>query len=236
MLPQDDVPAPTENQAIVRAREPRGSNIFQVEYPNGLQTLVLLPARFQRRLWVRKGGYVIIEKSEEAEIEGSKITGTISAVLFPEHVRELKKQPGVWPSEFEDSSQAQDVLQSGSGAPQPSNSDGEEDGLPPLEPNTNRKVVYYSGPTPIQTDRFHGRTAELAQQLWASRRGVFATCLAPGALLPEFLGRQLSGADSRDAQQIGPISLCQGLSFDNGGRQGGIFPKPKGRRSPRGSS
>ena len=57
--------------------------------------------RFQKKLWVKNGGFLIIDKAAEAEVDGSKITGTIAAVLYAEHIKQLKKEKGVWPEEFE---------------------------------------------------------------------------------------------------------------------------------------
>lgn len=69
----------------------------QVETAEGRSTLVMLPARFNKTLWVRKGGYLMIEESRAAEENaGSKVTGTIVAVLYDEHIRQLVKVPGVW--------------------------------------------------------------------------------------------------------------------------------------------
>lgn len=39
---------------------------------------------------------MIIEDSPEASAEGGAITGTIVAVLYEEHVKQLRKLPGVW--------------------------------------------------------------------------------------------------------------------------------------------
>jgi probable RNA-binding protein EIF1AD len=69
----------------------------QVEYPDGATTLCLMPAKFNRKLWVRRGGFLMIESSPEAEQDsGSRVTGTITAVLYDEHIKQLKKLPGVW--------------------------------------------------------------------------------------------------------------------------------------------
>lgn len=57
----------------------------------------MMPAKFNRKLWVRRGGFLIIENSPEAEEDaGSRVTATIVAVLYDEHVKQLKKMPGVW--------------------------------------------------------------------------------------------------------------------------------------------
>lgn len=56
----------------------------------------MMPARFNKKLWVRRGGYLIIEDSPEAGTDGDAVTGTIVAVLYDDHVKELKRLPGVW--------------------------------------------------------------------------------------------------------------------------------------------
>ncbi|KAF6259225.1 hypothetical protein COO60DRAFT_1030707 [Scenedesmus sp. NREL 46B-D3] len=92
-----DIQPPADNQQIVRALGARGGNIVEVEYPNGATTLCMMPAKFNRKLWVRRGGYLIIEPSPEAEQDaGSRVTATIAAVLYEEHVKQLKKMQGVW--------------------------------------------------------------------------------------------------------------------------------------------
>ena len=47
----------------------------QVQYPDGRQTLCLMPARFNKKLWVRRGGFLIIEDAAEAAEGGGAVTG-----------------------------------------------------------------------------------------------------------------------------------------------------------------
>jgi hypothetical protein len=54
-----------------------------------------MPARFIKKLWVRRGGYLMVEDSQEADGE-AKITASIVAVLYEEHIKEMKKIPGAW--------------------------------------------------------------------------------------------------------------------------------------------
>ncbi len=92
----------------------------QVTLPDGRSTLCLLPNKFNKKLWLKRGGYAIIEEapasqqpaqgedadaateaaaaapSQQQHQQGTKITGTIVAVLYDEHIRELKKIPGAW--------------------------------------------------------------------------------------------------------------------------------------------
>ena len=67
-----------------------------MEFPDGRSTLCLLPAKFHKKLWVKKGNFLVIEDAPEAAGEGSRVTGQILAVLFADHVKQLKRMPGVW--------------------------------------------------------------------------------------------------------------------------------------------
>jgi hypothetical protein len=100
----------------------------QVERPDGSTFFAVLPARFHKRLWVKRGGYLIVDAPDgtagggeaegEAEAGASalaaaaaaaaastakgpgKVAGVIAAVLYEPDVRRLKAMPGVWPPEF----------------------------------------------------------------------------------------------------------------------------------------
>lgn len=70
---------------------------MQVEYPDGHKTLCMLPSRFNKKLWIRRGGYLLIEEGVgQAVDDDNKVTGTINAVLYDEHIKELSRMPGVW--------------------------------------------------------------------------------------------------------------------------------------------
>ena len=54
----------------------------------------MLPAKFNKKLWIRRGGYLIIDQGKQ---DGdNRVTGSIVAVLYEPDVRALKKLPGVW--------------------------------------------------------------------------------------------------------------------------------------------
>lgn len=114
----EHVQPPGPAQSLVRALGSRGSNLIavssknyqalsihagrepflcpsQVEFPDGRQTLVLMPAKFNKKLWVKRGGYLLVEDSPAAG-DDSKITGTIVSVLYDDHIKQLSKMPGVW--------------------------------------------------------------------------------------------------------------------------------------------
>jgi hypothetical protein len=64
-----------------------------VQFASGRNTLCLLPAKFPKKLWVKVGTFLIVEDVEDAD---SRVTGQIVHVLYEEHVKQLKKMPGVW--------------------------------------------------------------------------------------------------------------------------------------------
>lgn len=66
----------------------------QVKLPGGEQTLCVLPAKFNKKLWIKRGGYLIIEHGDVDPAQS--VTGTITAVLYEQDIRNLKSQPGVW--------------------------------------------------------------------------------------------------------------------------------------------
>ena len=61
-------------------RFPLLAGTVQVETADQRQLLCLLPARFHKKLWIRRGSFVIIREGAAAEGE-AKVTATIEAVL-----------------------------------------------------------------------------------------------------------------------------------------------------------
>mmetsp|Transcript_16659 Transcript_16659/g.28595 ORF Transcript_16659/g.28595 Transcript_16659/m.28595 type:complete len:232 (+) Transcript_16659:130-825(+) len=72
----EHVEAPTDTQRIVHVIGTRGGNIVEVSYPDGSTTLCMLPSKFNKTLWIKRGGYVLIE-------EGQVATATQSASQGP---------------------------------------------------------------------------------------------------------------------------------------------------------
>ncbi|KAJ7520699.1 hypothetical protein O6H91_19G018100 [Diphasiastrum complanatum] len=151
-----------EGQLVMKVVDLRGSNLIEVEDSTGQTTLCLLPAKFHKSLWIKKGNYVLVDEGDrqKAVESKSKVTGTISQVLFEDHVRILKKSP-LWPSRFGEeitlalpaATSCTDTLATATGADsqilefsaggkfesEKSDSD-DEYGLPPLHVNSNRTM------------------------------------------------------------------------------------------------
>ena len=67
-----------------------------MEFPDGRRTLAMLPARFNKKLWVRRGGYLIVDEAADAAAGAGAVSALIVHVLYAEGVRALRKLPGVW--------------------------------------------------------------------------------------------------------------------------------------------
>lgn len=142
------VEEPAQGHVLMRVVGLRGGNLVEAENAAGDNTLCLLPAKFQKTIWIKTGTIVIVDEAdrEKALEAGSKVTGTISRVLLEDQVRALRKSTSWWPESFKDerlvykdtrgervlSSTVEDVDGDGS------ESDA-DDGLPPLEANSNRQ-------------------------------------------------------------------------------------------------
>ncbi len=72
---------------------PPANTHAQVEYPDGRTTLCLLPSKFHKKFWIKRGTFLIIEAAEGVE---DRISGQIVGVLYEAHVKRLKRMEGVW--------------------------------------------------------------------------------------------------------------------------------------------
>jgi probable RNA-binding protein EIF1AD len=62
----------SDTQHLARIAKPRGNNLYTVELPSKSEIVVELPVRFRNAVWVRRGGYVLIETEgyDEGKIDG----------------------------------------------------------------------------------------------------------------------------------------------------------------------
>lgn len=91
----DEFPEPSGSQCIVKIVCPRGNNLHEVKWPDGKTSLASMPEKYRKRVWVKRGDFVIIEPIEEND----KVGAEMIHILLPPHVRHLKVQ-NMWPPEF----------------------------------------------------------------------------------------------------------------------------------------
>ncbi|CAI5491762.1 unnamed protein product [Closterium sp. Naga37s-1] len=63
--------------------------------------LCMLPAKFHRMLWLKRGSFVVADMSSAEEVDkaGGRVRGSITAVLFDHHIKELVAS-NQWPEAF----------------------------------------------------------------------------------------------------------------------------------------
>jgi hypothetical protein len=66
---------------------------LQVEFEDGTSSLVLLPARFNKKLWIRSGTFLVVEQQSGKETgDKGRISGTIEDVLYKNDIDHLRRQ------------------------------------------------------------------------------------------------------------------------------------------------
>ncbi|KAH6676704.1 hypothetical protein B0J14DRAFT_359583 [Halenospora varia] len=86
----------TNTQSIARVIKAEGNNLYSCSLPNKNTVLVELPSRFRNTIWIKRGGYVVID-TKEADVRENKISGDIINVVRDEH---KWRKESYWPKEF----------------------------------------------------------------------------------------------------------------------------------------
>ncbi|KAF2010060.1 nucleic acid-binding protein [Aaosphaeria arxii CBS 175.79] len=94
LTPPDEL---SESQAIARVSKAAGKNLYIAELPGGKSILVELVAKFRSTIWIKRGGYVVVDVKALADRE-NKLDGEIVNVVREE--KEWRKM-SYWPKEFE---------------------------------------------------------------------------------------------------------------------------------------
>ena len=70
-----------EDQAIAKVKKAEGNNLYSVELPSGQESLLVeLPSRFRSQIWIKRGGYVVVDTSAFEERD-NKLDGEIINVV-----------------------------------------------------------------------------------------------------------------------------------------------------------
>ena len=100
-----DTPEPIEGfSEVVQILRSQGSNLQEVRGADGTEALAILPTKFRRLVWIKRGDFVIASQSKEGyETAGGsagRVTFMIEHILYPEQIKHLRTV-GKWPAEFE---------------------------------------------------------------------------------------------------------------------------------------
>jgi probable RNA-binding protein EIF1AD len=84
------------SQSIARVLKAEGNHLYSVELPSAAKLLVELPARFRSTIWLKRGGFVVVDTQARADRD-NKLDGEITNVVRDE--RRWRKE-SYWPGEF----------------------------------------------------------------------------------------------------------------------------------------
>lgn len=82
----------SDSQSIARVLKAEGNNLYSVDLPSGKSILVELPSRFRSTIWIKRGGFVVVD-TEAFDGRENKLDGEIVNVVRDE--KEWRKE-GYW--------------------------------------------------------------------------------------------------------------------------------------------
>jgi initiation factor 1A len=99
----DELPEPGEGEELAIVLDPRGSNQVLVELADGSSCLVVIPSKFHKVVFLKKGDMAIVQMETVQRLEQSKVVGSLVTVLHQKQVEHLLKRnlvPAVWTDRF----------------------------------------------------------------------------------------------------------------------------------------
>lgn len=114
----------TEHQFVARVGKPEGNNTYTCILPNTKTALVELAQRFRNTIWIKRGGFVVLDLTPSEERKtNNRVEGEIINVVRDE--KEWRKMP-YWPREFPKTTYPDEEDDSRGLPPTDSESEGEE--------------------------------------------------------------------------------------------------------------
>ena len=171
----DEFPEPDENEYIVMALGSRGSNIFevrmsfllslsretgkrtakrkQIRLPDDSEGLAMLPTKFRKLVWVKRGMFLIVSgdpdaKYETASGEEGRVRYIIEHILLEEQENYLRSTTH-WPENFIEKKTKKDEEDE---EKDDKDEDGEEDYMKGVFRNRNRRHVLDSDESSSEED------------------------------------------------------------------------------------
>jgi probable RNA-binding protein EIF1AD len=75
----------TSTQSIARVIKAEGNSLYSCSLPDQKKVLVELPSRFRNTIWIKRGGYVLVD-TKDADVRQNKLDGEIINVVRDEHL------------------------------------------------------------------------------------------------------------------------------------------------------
>jgi len=97
-----DFPEPQENECIAKVVATRGGNQFDVlVVGNATPQLAILPSKFHKLIWVKRGDYCIVQTGENVQEDTfGGVRFIITHILYKDQIKHLKAK-NMWPNDAE---------------------------------------------------------------------------------------------------------------------------------------
>jgi probable RNA-binding protein EIF1AD len=110
---------PTEAQKVALVLRSHGSNLLELQAESGVVGLAMLPTKFRKLVWIKRGDFVIISAAEgdftTADGSAGRVRFMIDHILYADQIKHLKAC-GKWPAAFESAAVAAGAPDAGAGA------------------------------------------------------------------------------------------------------------------------
>lgn len=79
------------SQSLAKVIKAEGNSLYSCQLPSKRTALVELAARFRNNIWIKRGGFVLVDLAPSDELKGFKVEGEIINVVRDE--KAWRKQP-----------------------------------------------------------------------------------------------------------------------------------------------
>jgi probable RNA-binding protein EIF1AD len=76
----------TPSQSLARVVKAEGNNLYTCELPNKKTVLLELEQKFRNTVWIKRGGYVLVDLGSADERKNSRVVGEIINVVRDERL------------------------------------------------------------------------------------------------------------------------------------------------------
>nr|CCA24116.1 conserved hypothetical protein [Albugo laibachii Nc14] len=96
----DEYPEPRESvDEIVCVLASRGSNIFEVLHTNGEVRLTMLPQKYHKLIWIKRGDFLIVTVGDAEMDNKGAVKSLVLHILYKDQIKYLRRKE-LWPSGF----------------------------------------------------------------------------------------------------------------------------------------
>ncbi|ETW06673.1 hypothetical protein H310_02855 [Aphanomyces invadans] len=90
-------PVPEAGELIVQVQAMRGSNLFEIVTSDGETGVAMLPTKYRKLIWIRRGDFLIVAAAHGAH-KGA-VNYSVEHILYKDQIKHLKKE-NLWPESF----------------------------------------------------------------------------------------------------------------------------------------